>query len=130
MQKRFKFADLDRRRNANGMIDIIWVIEDLKPNKKGTRYRFDKRGDLDGFAARALGIMDSKAKLVLEALDEGGKPFEIEENTNFSLPYDDDAKQKPYLLKSIDLNKMTIIVEYQDKEGNKLEHTLPFPNQN
>jgi len=130
MQKRFKFADLDRRRNANGMIDIIWVIEDLKPNKKGTQYRFDKRGDLDGFAARALGIMDSKAKLVLEALDEGGKPFEIEENTYFSLPYDDDAKQKPYLLKSIDLNKMTIIVEYQDKEGNKLEHILPFPKQN
>ena len=88
MQKRFKFVDLDRRRNANGMIDIIWVIEDLQPNKKGTQYRFDKRGDLDGHPARALGIMDSKAKLVLEALDEGDKPFEIDENTYFSLPYD------------------------------------------
>ena len=70
------------------MIDIIWVIEDLQPNKKGTQYRFDKRGDLDGHPDRSLGIMDSKAKLVLEALDEGDKPFEIDENTYFSLPYD------------------------------------------
>ena len=127
MQKRFKFVELDRRRNANGMIDIIWVIEDLQPNKKGTQYRFDKRGDLDGHPGRTLGIMDSKAKLVLEALNEGDKPFEIDENTYFSLPFDVGAKQKPYLLKSIDLKKMTIVVEYQDKEGNKLEHVMPFP---
>ena len=127
MQKRFKFFDLDRRRNANGLVDIIWVIEDMQPNKKGTQYRFDKRGDLDGHPERSLGIMDSKAKLVLQALDEGDKPFEIDENTYFSLPYDDAATRKPYLLKSIDLSKMTIIVEYQDKEGNKLEHVMPFP---
>ena len=127
MQKRFKFFDLDRRRNANGLVDIIWVIEDMQPNKKGTQYRFDKRGDLDGHPERSLGIMDSKAKLVLQALDEGDKPFEIDENTYFSLPYDDAATRKPYLLKSIDLSKMTIIVEYQDKEGNKLEHVMPYP---
>lgn len=127
MQKRFKFVDLDRRRNANGLIDIIWVIEDLQPNKKGTQYRFDKRGDLDGHPDRSLGIMDSKAKLLLEALDEGDKPFEIDENTYFSLPYDEGATRKPYLLKNIDLNKKTIVVEYQDKEGNKLEHLMFYP---
>ena len=126
MQKRFKFVGLDRRRNANGVTDVIWIIEDLLPNKKGTQYRFDKRGDLDGHPGRSLGIMDSVVQLVLEALDEGGKPFEIEENTYFSLPYDEEAKQKPYLLKSIDLNERTIIVEYQDKEGNKLEHTMTY----
>ena len=128
MDKRFKFADLDRRRNANGVSDVIWVIEDLQPNKKGTLYRFDKRGDLDGHPDRTLGIMDSTAKLVLNALGRDGEPFEVEENTRFSLPFDDKADQKPYLLKSIDLNKLEIVVEYTDGNGERQEYTMPFRN--
>lgn len=128
MQKRFKFVDLDKRRNANGMVDTIWVIEDLQTNKVGTQYRFDKRGDLDGHPKRSLGIMDSKATLILNALNQEAKPFKIDENTYFSLPYDPAATKKPYLLKSVDIDKMTIVVEYLDREGNKLEHVMSYNN--
>ncbi|MGB2091463.1 MAG: Amuc_1099 family pilus-like system protein [Akkermansiaceae bacterium] len=128
MQKRFRFADLDKRRNANGVVDVIWVIEDLQPNKRGTLYRFDKRGDLDGHPDRSLGIMDSTAKLVLQALGEDDKPFEVEENTRFSLPFDDKAAQKPYLLKSIDLNNREVVVEYTDDNGERREFIMPFRN--
>ena len=126
MQNRFKFAGLDKRRNANGMVDVIWVIEDLQPNKKGTQYRFDKRGDLDGHPKRSLGIMDNRATLVLNALNQETKPFEVDENTYFSLPFDPKAEKKPYLLKTIDIIKMIIVVEYLDQDGNKIEHLMPY----
>ena len=126
MQKRFKFFGLDERTNANGTADTIWVIEDLQPNKKGTLYRFDKRGDLDGHPKRALGIMDSQAKLVLNALDQGDQPFVIDENIHFSLPFDPEALKKPYLLKSIDIKNKIIVVEYTDDEGTKLEHIMSY----
>lgn len=126
MRERFRFADLDKRRNENGIVDTIWVIEDLQPNKKGTMYRFDKRGDLDGFPNRSKGIMDSKAKLSLQALEKQDEAFEVDENTRFSLPFDPDADQKPYLLKSIDLNAQEVVVEYTDREGNKQEHLMKW----
>ncbi len=126
MQRRFKFVDLDKRRNANGVVDTIWIVEDLQPNKVGTQYRFDKRGDLDGHPKRSLGIMDSRATLVLNALNQDNESFEIDENTRFCLPYDPNAKIKPYLIKFIDIDEKIIIVEYLDKQGNKMEHVMPF----
>lgn len=126
MQNRFKFAGLDKRQNPNRTVDIIWVIEDLQPNKKGTSYRFDKRGDLDGHPRRALGIMDSKVELTLQAMGQEDKPFEVEENTYFSLPYDEKAANKPYLLKAVDQSEPKAEVEYTDKGGNKQIHIMPI----
>ena len=126
MDKRFKFVGLDQRQNTNGTVDTIWVIEDLQPSKKGTQYRFDKRGDLDGHPGRALGIMDSTVELTLQALGQGDKSFKIEESGYFSLPFDPKAAKKPYLLKTVDLKQSTVEVEYTDKEGNKQLHVMPF----
>ncbi|MDG1357715.1 MAG: hypothetical protein P8P36_05935, partial [Akkermansiaceae bacterium] len=89
-------------------------------------YRFDKRGDLDGHPKRALGIMDSRATLVLNALNQENESFELDENTRFSLPYDPQAKKKPYLIKSIDIDTKIITVEYLNKQGNKSEHVMQF----
>lgn len=126
MSKRFKFIGLDKRQNPNGTVDTIWVIEDLHPNKKGVQYRFDKKGDLDGHPRRAVGIMDSTVKLTLQALGQDDKSFEVEENASFSLPFDDAAANKPYLLKSVDLKESKVEVEYTDKDGNKQLHIMPF----
>ena len=126
MDKRFKFAALEQRQNANGTVDTIWVIEDLQPNKKGTEYRFDKRGDLDGYKGRTLGIMDSTAELTLQALGQDDKSFKVDENAYFSLPFDEKATKKPYLLKTVDLKESKVEVEYTDKEGNKQLHIMPF----
>ena len=126
MQKRFKFAGLDRRQNANGSEDIIWIIEDLQPNKAGVQYRFDKRGDLDGYPKHTRGIMDYTVKLNLQALGQDGKTFEVMENSRFSLPYDEKAASKPYLLKMIDTDAARAEVEYTDGEGNKQLHVMPL----
>ena len=126
MNERFKFAGLDERENRTGSVDTIWVIEDLKPNKKGTQYRFDKKGNLDGYPRRAQGIMDSTVELVLHALDQDDKSFKVDENTSFSLPFDENAATKPYLLKAINLKELRVEVEYTDKEGNKQLHIMPY----
>lgn len=126
MQKRFKFAGLDERRNPNGIVDVIWVIEDLKPNKLGVTYRFDRRGDLDGDPARKRGVMDSTVELILRALEQAGSPFKLEENTRFSLPFNEKAAQKPYLLKKVDLTNKIVEVEYTAKDGTKKIHPISY----
>lgn len=126
MDKRFKFAGLEQRQNANGTVDTIWVIEDLQPSKKGIQYRFDKRGDLDGHRGRSLGIMDSTVELTLQALGQNDQSFKVEESGSFSLPFDPKAAKKPYLLKTVDLKQSKVEVEYTDKEGNKQLHIMPF----
>jgi hypothetical protein len=126
LQRRFKFAGLSKRRNPNGVIDTIWIIKDLKPNKKGAEYRFDKRSDLDGYADRSMGIMDTKVTFMLQALEKSDQPFVIEENTYFSLPYDPNAVEKKYLLKEIDRKNKTVTVEYENADGSKNEHVMPY----
>lgn len=128
MKERFRFADLEKRNNVSGGVDTIWVIEDLQPNKKGTMYRFDSRGNLDPHTNRKKGngIMDYKAKLFLEALDMQNEVFELDENTRFSLPYNPEAAQKPYLLRSIDTTAQEVLIEYTDKQGNKKEHMMKW----
>ena len=128
MKDRFKFKGLEEMEVKKSGITQkvrIWVIEDLKPNKIGTEYRFNKSGKRVGDGPS--GIIDSTAELALQALREGGNPFKIEENTRFSLPYKAGATEKPYLLKKIDLQTKTVEIEYLDGEGNKTPLVLPFP---
>ncbi|MFK7911963.1 MAG: Amuc_1099 family pilus-like system protein [Akkermansiaceae bacterium] len=127
MKDRFKFLNVEEKKNdRTGAMDRVWLFEDQKPNKKGEVYRFDSRGNLGGLRNRARGIMDSKVKLLLQALKQGGNPFEIEEGTSFSLPFDPKAKEKPYFLKKIDLDSNKAEVEYTDKDGKKQVHEMPF----
>ncbi|MGB0992187.1 MAG: Amuc_1099 family pilus-like system protein, partial [Akkermansiaceae bacterium] len=76
-----------------GREGTIWLIEDLAENKKGKIYRIDRRAN--------PGIVDSTATFTLNALGQDGSKFTIPEGTRFSLPYDEKAKVKPYLLKQI-----------------------------
>lgn len=124
MQKRFKFKEVEKKKNAMGGLEKIWVFEDLKPNKPDTLYRFDRRGKPVG--AGANGINDNTIELTLQALGEGGNPFKLEENIRFSLPYDEKATKKPYLLKKVDLDAKTVEIEYSDSEGNKKSHNLSY----
>jgi len=127
MQKRFKFKALEEKKvQKNGIMQNmkVWVIEDLKPNKKGQEYRFDKRGRRIG--GGSLGIVDSTVELSLKALKQGGNMFKIEENISFSLPYDEKSTKKPYLLKKVDLEAKTAEVEYTDQDGKKKSHIMSY----
>jgi len=105
----------------------VWVIEDLKPNKKGQEYRFDKKGKrTDGGPRGPRGIVDSTVELSLQALKQGGNMFKIEENLSFSLPYDETSTKKPYLLKKVDLEAKTVEVEYTDQDGKKKSHVMSY----
>ncbi len=126
MQKRFKYAAVEKEKLPSGITESIWVIEDLKPNKAGKKYRFDKRGNMPGAPNRQFGIMDSTVELSLQALGQGGNPFKLEENTRFSLPFDAKAKDKPYLLKKVDRDNLRVEVEYTDKAGKRQLHVMPY----
>ncbi|MCP5535357.1 MAG: hypothetical protein H7A51_03880 [Akkermansiaceae bacterium] len=129
MKNRFKFNKVvETEVDKNGFKQKVkwWEIEDLKPNKQGDTYLFDRRGALKGHEDRKVGIMDSTVKLALQALGQGGNPFEVEENTPFSLPFDPKAAEKPYLLKSVDLDAKKVEVEYTAKDGTKKLHVMPF----
>jgi len=130
MQNRFKFKAMEEKEvKKNGITQKmkIWVVEDLKPNKKGLEYRFNRRGDRvekDENAPR--GVVDSTIDLVLHALKEEGKSFTLEENTHFSLPFDAEASAKPYFLKRVNLQAKTVEVEYTDKKGVKKTIQLSY----
>jgi hypothetical protein len=121
MQHRFKFKDLiEKVVKKNGITQRmkIWVIEDLKPNKKGLEYRFNRRGDRrDEGEGVPLGVIDSTVELSLNALGKGGETFKLEENTTFALPFDEKADKKPYLLKKVDVKAKTVEIQYPDEDG-------------
>jgi len=129
MKNRFKFLrmfEVPIEKNGITQNQKRWEIEDLQPNKKDEKYLFDKRGKLIGDPDGKLGITDSTIELSLKALGEGGNPFKIEENNSFSLPYDEKATKKPYLLKKIDLKNLKVEVEYTDKDGSKKLHIMTY----
>ncbi|MBT8037581.1 MAG: hypothetical protein KJO21_08560 [Verrucomicrobiae bacterium] len=121
MQKRFRFIKMIQKQvMKNGVMQPIkvWEIEDLKPNKNGEIYQVDRRGK--------PGIQDVTVEFILQALRQGGNPFKIEENIRFSLPFDANAKQKPYLLKKVDLENKTVDVEYVDQDGTTKLHMMSY----
>ena len=120
MKNRFKFVELKEKQMRKGGINQqvkFWVIEDLKPNKKGVTYEIDRQGN--------PGILDSTVEFALDAIGKGGETFKVEERTRFSLPFDANAKEKPYLLK-VDRENKKIEIEYTDKDGNKKSESLNF----
>ncbi len=117
-KNRFKFIELETRKEMNKAINLeqeitFAKVEDLKPNKIGTKYEIKVAypdGDVDKWAK-----FDRSAVLSLEAAGNEGKRATIEENTKFGLPLD--SAKKDYLLKKVTPDN--IEVEYTDPKGEK-----------
>lgn len=122
MKERFKFISVQ---GADAR-SRVWTIEDLKPNKKGVIYKFDKKGNIPGDPKRDFGIMDSTLELKLVALNESGKSFKVEENNTFELPIKGGAEKKTYLFKSIDLNDKKALIEYKAADGSTATQAINF----
>ena len=120
MKNRFKFIGVaNKQMKKNGINQNVreWIIEDKQPNKKG-QFRVDRRGN--------PGVLDSTVELDLDALKQKGQTFKVQENTTFSLPFNADAKEKPYLLKKVDLANKQVEIEYVDKSGSKKSDKLGY----
>lgn len=122
MKERFKFVAVE----GTGLRDRVWTIEDLKPNKKGTQYKFDRKGNLQGAPNREFGIMDSTVEFKLEALKAGGESFKVEENMSFELPSQGGEGKKAYVFKSINLKEKLVVIEYKASDGSIAIHQIKF----
>lgn len=128
MKDRLKFVGVEEREQVkHGIKQMlkIWLIEDMKPNKAGTKYYFNRQGRRVSEGV-PIGIVDSTVELTLNALKQDGKSFKVEENMKFSLPYDENATVKPYLLKKVDVRAKSIEIEYSDPSGVKKTHRLSY----
>jgi hypothetical protein len=97
-------------------------VEDLKPNKSGKTYKIPRGIKA---AERKLFIQrDYTAVLVLAAVGQGAIEFKVEENTRFSLPFDENAAEKPYLFREV-RNDGTVVFEWQEDGGIKTLELLP-----
>lgn len=99
---RFKFIEIEEREIFNERLNInekkqFGIYEDLKENKKGTRYEIPNR--IPNAVKPQFHNFDRTAVMELRALGMAGKEFRVEENTRFSLP--DGGEDKKYLLKSV-----------------------------
>ncbi|MDB6076520.1 MAG: hypothetical protein JWO82_267 [Akkermansiaceae bacterium] len=100
--KRFKFVEMTNKeftseRTKNTSTVQVAIYEDLKPNKKGTRY--ESRYGLPDAELEANAYYDRIAILDLKAQGNEGRHFEVEEGTKFSLP--PGGAEKNYLLKKV-----------------------------
>jgi hypothetical protein len=125
MKDRFKLLGSEQRmvknERTNSEQPFKFVrVEDQKPNKKGKIYEL-KQSFRDPEELPVYSQFDRSAVLKLEALDQGGTEFKIEENTTFGLP--SNSEKKDYLLKSVTPEK--IEVEYTAPDGSKKTIEIP-----
>jgi hypothetical protein len=93
---RFKYlgfkVEQQRNERIQANVDITIIeVEDLKPNKKGQKYKFPanfKRSEVNKHLQH-----DRTATMTLEALGLNGQEFQVEELTDFALPIDSDNKK-------------------------------------
>ena len=91
---RFKFVESMQKEVRPGIPKPFAKIEDLKEGKGNRLYEIPSgaHGELrDDFTARVY----------LDTPDQRENKFEVEEGMSFSLPFDPEAKEKPYTLKEI-----------------------------
>lgn len=87
------------------------VIEDQRPNKKGTLYEF--QAPLSDQLFKENLKFDRTAIFSLEALGMSGKEFKVEEKTSFALPPENEKKD--YFTKEVTPEAVTI--EYTTPSG-------------
>ncbi len=118
MKGRFKLLGSELRKINNPKLNMeqefkFVRIEDQKANKGKKIYEIKQN-----FRDEEIPVFsqyDRTAVLKLDALDQAGSQFKIEENTTFGLPAN--SEKKDYLLKSVTPEK--IEVEYSAPDGTK-----------
>ncbi|WP_035608179.1 Amuc_1099 family pilus-like system protein [Haloferula sp. BvORR071] len=115
-KERFRFLEIvakkvtSERTKSEETVNV-GIYEDLKANKKGTKYESQERlpeNEIDSHA-----YFDRTAVLDLQAVGEKGKEFKVEEGTAFALP--STATEKKYFLKKV--TPEGVEVEYTDEKG-------------
>jgi hypothetical protein len=99
---RFKFLGIEERKEMNERLNFeetlkYGIFEDLKPNKKETKYEIPNR--IPRAEEPSFYQYDRTAVLELQALGQEGEELRVEENTRFGLPKG--AEDKKYLLKRV-----------------------------
>lgn len=127
MKNRFKLLGSEKRmeksERTNSEQEMTIVrIEDQQENKKGTIYEFP--APLSTQRAADYTKYDRSAIFSLEALDQEGKEFKIQENMTFGLPAD--SATKNYKLKQVTVD--SVIVEYTDADGEAKSVTISKGN--
>lgn len=121
---RFRFLSISKqvvkskRTNSEQEVSVA-EYEELKPNKKGLKYK--SQYGLPEPEIPENAYYDRTAVLELKAAGAEGKEFKVEEGTTFALP--PDAAEKNYLLKSV--TPEAIEVEYTDGAGQKQTKSIP-----
>ena len=112
---RFKFVE-KLEKEVRNIPRPFAKIEDLKVGKEGRLYEI---------ASGNHGVLysDFTARLFLDTPDQRDEKFEIEEGMSFSLPFDKDAKEKPYTLKEIGEDGMSALLLW-DNDGETKELQL------
>jgi hypothetical protein len=116
MANRFKFTGMTEKEIISPRTKLAQMVkfglyEDLKPNKLGEKY--ESQYGLPDAQLEASAYHDRTAVLELQAIDNQGKEFKVEERTKFALP--PDAPEKNYYLKKV--TPEAIEVEYTDAAG-------------
>lgn len=112
-QFRFRLNAVESRQvplgNTGAMkTEAFAIVEDLKPNLKAAGRVYEVP-----YSGRGVIFSDYKVVLYLDAIGEEGNKFEVPENTSFSLPYKEDAADKPFLFKGLsDIGE--VVIEYDD----------------
>ncbi|MBK1834831.1 Amuc_1099 family pilus-like system protein [Roseibacillus ishigakijimensis] len=118
-QNRFKFVEL-KQVEANGIPKDLAVVEDQKEGKAGKVY------EIPAGSHQTL-QSDYTARLYLDTPAEENNVFEVEEGMSFSLPYDENAQNKPYTLKEIGGDGTTATLLW-DNNGETQELELKVEN--
>ena len=119
-KERFKFVELGKIEGRGGIQKDLAKIEDLKEGKGNQIYEVPS-------GANRIIRSDYTARLFLDTPDQRDSKFEVEEGMSFSLPYDSEAKEKPYTFKGIGPNGDTALLLW-DNDGKTTEVELSVKN--
>ena len=117
---RFKFVEKMEKEVRPGIPKPFAKVEDLKPGKEGRTYEIPS-------GAHGTLYSDYTARLFLDTPDQMAAKFEIEEGMSFSLPFDEEAKEKPYTLKEIGDDGTSALLLW-DNNGETKELRLKVEN--
>lgn len=113
-QNRFKFVEAFEQ-EVRSIPKTFARIEDLKPGKEGKIYEIPS-GSHKTFQD------DYTARLYLDTPDLRDDKFEVEEGMSFSLPFDEEAEDKPYTLMEIRGGGTSALLLWENNgETNELE---------
>jgi hypothetical protein len=122
-QFRFRLKAVEERVVVNERTNVeskekFAIVEDLKPNLKGNVYEIP-------YGGQGLVFNDYKVVLYLDAIGEEGNKFEVPINTSFSLPYKEDAADKPFTFKGLSAAGDVMITYQTDGQPDQKDLVIP-----